>query len=75
MIYYNKKKKELNFFIIIRQSTFVIPIGLQPIAQIPQVPPSKPMVTFSPSTMIGTLRAPLECFSMMSICLGSLTTL
>jgi hypothetical protein len=59
----------------IRQSSFVIPFGFQPKDQIPHVPPSKPMVTFSPSTMIGTLRAPLECFSMVSICLGSLTTL
>jgi len=40
--------------------------GFQPIDYSPQVLPSKPMVTFSPSTMTGTLRTPRECFNMVS---------
>ena len=52
-----------------------VQIDILPNFYIPQVLPSKPMVTASPSTMTGTLRAPFECFSMLSICLGSFTTL
>ena len=51
---------------VIRQSTFDIPFGLQPNDHNPQAFPSKPMVTFSPSTMTGTLRAPLEYCNMVS---------
>jgi hypothetical protein len=49
--------------------------GLQPKCQTPQVPPSKPRVTLSPSTMTGTFRIPLECFNMASKCPASFTTL
>jgi len=69
--------RQSSFQIVNRHSSFqiVIPFGFQPKAQIPQVPPSNPMVTVSPSIITGTLRAPLECFNMVSRCLASLTTL
>jgi hypothetical protein len=62
-----------NSSLVIRQSSFSW--ASSPRNQIPQVSPSKPMVTVSPSTMTGTLRVPLEYFNMVSRCLTSVTTL
>jgi hypothetical protein len=42
-------------------------LGHLPKDQTPQVLPSKPIVTVSPSTITGTLRTPLENFNMLSI--------
>jgi hypothetical protein len=41
----------------------------------PQLPPSNPIVTFTPSTMTGTLRTPRECFSMVYREASSVATL
>jgi len=49
--------------------------GFQPQNQIPQVLPLNPITTDPPSMITGTLRKPLECFSMVSKLAASLTTL